>query len=453
MRSNAAPQPAEAGKGDVALATLRQFYESLMRSQWATPAQLEAYQRSQLKQLVTHAHQNSLFYRPRLNVLFRSDGSIDWERWPEVPFVTRDDVRKHGLLMHCLTVPERHGATIETTTSGTTGRPLTFTMTTLTRAARIASVYRLHTWHGLEWSKHHGLTMPRKKNDANWPEGLEGDSWGPPWLDPPAPSMKVLNANTPIPQMVEWIARQRLSYLTSQSITFPAIADELRSKASAPDLKAFLSYGMQVRDDQRRHVSEILNTPVIELYGSEECGAIAHQCPEHDILHVMSELVLVEILDGDNRPCPPGVPGRVVISVLHNAAQPLIRYEQGDIAFAGVPCPCGRGLPVITKVQGRVRNLFSLPDGTIFSPSLPSSAFLTILHARWWQVAQVAPDAIEVRFHPQQDVSPEEHAQFRKLIADTWSPSLSVAFKPQAAPESFGARKHIDFINEIAPSS
>ena len=163
MRSNTAPQVAQAGESGVTHATLRNFFDSLMRSQWATPAQLEAYQRGQLKQLVTHAHQNSLFYRPRLDVLFRRDGSIDWERWPDVPFVTRDDVREHGLMMHCLTVPERHGTSIETATSGTTGRPLNFTMTTLTRAARIASVYRFHTWHELDWSKHHGVTIPRRK--------------------------------------------------------------------------------------------------------------------------------------------------------------------------------------------------------------------------------------------------------------------------------------------------
>ena len=453
MRSNAAPQPTEAEKGDVALATLRKFYESLMRSQWATPAELLAYQRGQLKQLVTHAHQNSLFYRPRLEVLFRSDGSIDWERWPEVPFVTRDDVREHGLMMHCLTVPERHGTALQTTTSGTTGRPLKFSMSTLTRTARLASIFRLHDWHGLSWSKCHGLTKTMKEGRANWPEGAPGAAWGPPWLDPPSSPMQILNANTPIPQMAEWIARKKLNYLMSQAITFPAIADELGRKDAAPELEALLSFGMQVREDYRRHVKDVLGIPVIELYGSEESGAIAHQCPEHDGLHVISELVLVEILDEKNQACPPGKLGRVVITVLHNAAQPLIRYEQADLAIAGEACPCGRGLPVITKVQGRMRNLFSLPDGTTFSPSLPSSAFLTILHARWWQVAQVARDAIEVRFHPQQDVSSEEHAQFRKLIADTWSPSLSVAFKPQAAPESFGARKHIDFINEIAPSS
>ena len=83
----------------------------------------------------------------------------------------------------------------------------------------------------------------------------------------------------------------KFNYLMSQAITFPAIADELRSKAAAPELEAFVSFGMQVRDDQRRHVSEVLGVPVIELYGSEECGAMAQQCPAHDVLHVMSELV------------------------------------------------------------------------------------------------------------------------------------------------------------------
>jgi phenylacetate-CoA ligase len=453
MRSNAAPQSAEAEKSDVAIATLRNFYESLMRSQWATPAQLEAYQRNQLKQLVTHAHQNSLFYRPRLDVLFRSDGSIDWERWPEVPFVTRDDVREHGLMMHCLTVPERHGGSLQASTSGTSGRPLKFTMTDLTRSARIASIYRFHDWHGFDWSKRFGLTVTTGDTEANWPDGKLDANWGPPWLELPSPPMELINANTSIPKIAEWVARRKFNYVMSQAITFPALADELGSKTTAPELEALVSFGMQVRDDHRRHVNDVLGIPVIELYGSEESGPMAQQCPDHDVLHAMSELVYIEILDEDNKPCPPGKAGRVVTTVLHNAAQPLIRYEQGDLAEPGPQCPCGRGLRVIRKVQGRVRNLFSVPGGATFSPSLPSSAFIDILHSRWWQVAQVATDAVEVRFHPQQDVTENEYAQFRKLVASTWSPSFKVAFKAQTAPTSLMARKHIDFVNETVPRS
>ena len=144
---------------------------------------------------------------------------------------------------------------------------------------------------------------------------------------------------------------------------------------------------------------------------------------------------MVEILDdGDNRPCPPGRDRARRHQRSSQRGPAAYSIRTGRYRQRREPCPCGRGLTVLTKVQGRVRNLFTLPDGTTFSPSLPSSAFIDILHARWWQVAQVARDAIEVRFQPQQNVTQEDHTKFRRLIADTWSPSLQVAFKPQAAP-------------------
>ena len=53
----------------------------------------------------------------------------------------------------------------------------------------------------------------------------------------------------------------------------------------------------------------------------------------------------------------------MVITDLHNFAMPLIRYEIGDYAEAGDLCPCGRGLPVITRIVGRVHNMLTLPSG------------------------------------------------------------------------------------------
>jgi phenylacetate-coenzyme A ligase PaaK-like adenylate-forming protein len=61
----------------------------------------------------------------------------------------------------------------------------------------------------------------------------------------------------------------------------------------------------------------------------------------------------VEVLDEEGRPCAPGETGRVVATSLNNFAMPLIRYETGDTAEVGAPCPCGRGLPVLTRIMGR----------------------------------------------------------------------------------------------------
>src|SRR6185295_14515719 len=95
---------------------------------------------------------------------------------------------------------------------------------------------------------------------------------------------------------------------------------------------------------------------VVDVYSSEECGQIALQCPEHEQYHVQSESVLVEVLDDEGRPCAPGTIGRVVLTTLQNFAMPLIRYDIGDFAEPGPACPCGRALPVLTRIVGRVRN-------------------------------------------------------------------------------------------------
>ena len=53
----------------------------------------------------------------------------------------------------------------------------------------------------------------------------------------------------------------------------------------------------------------------------------------------------------------------MVVTTLHNFAMPLLRYEIGDFAEVGPACPCGRGLPVLSRILGRQRNLLIMPDG------------------------------------------------------------------------------------------
>ena len=78
---------------------------------------------------------------------------------------------------------------------------------------------------------------------------------------------------------------------------------------------------------------------------------------------MQSESVLVEVLDDHDRPCGPGQSGRILLTSLLNYGTPLIRYALGDIVEVGRPCACGRGLPVLERVQGRTKDLIHLPNG------------------------------------------------------------------------------------------
>jgi phenylacetate-CoA ligase len=153
---------------------------------------------------------------------------------------------------------------------------------------------------------------------------------------------------------------------------------------------------------------------VADVYSANEVGNIALQC-ERGTLHVQSESLRVEILHGDGSPCGPGETGKVVITDLHNLATPLIRYDIGDYATVGEPCACGRTLPVLREIRGRVRNLARTPDGKTFWP-VSLGVVRRVAAVRQAQFVQTAPDAIEVRVVLSQ---PIDEAQRLRLVEAT----------------------------------
>jgi phenylacetate-CoA ligase len=102
-------------------------------------------------------------------------------------------------------------------------------------------------------------------------------------------------------------------------------------------------------------------------YGCGEVGSIAHEC-EHHNLHIMSDNIVLELLDDNGKP---GDKGEIVVTDLHNYAMPLIRYRLKDFGeYSGADCPCGRKLPVLHKIHGRAYDFVVKPDGTKIHPEL-----------------------------------------------------------------------------------
>jgi phenylacetate-CoA ligase len=140
---------------------------------------------------------------------------------------------------------------------------------------------------------------------------------------------------------------------------------------------------------------------VKNLYSCTEAGYLASPCPAGHGLHVHSENVILEILDDDNRPCRSGESGRVVLTPLHNFLTPFLRYDIMDRATLGPEkCPCGRGLPLLAAVEGKLRPLVRLTDGRH-----KSSAFLIDLLmlgevAHQYQIIQKKVDHVVIRLVP-----------------------------------------------------
>jgi phenylacetate-CoA ligase len=104
---------------------------------------------------------------------------------------------------------------------------------------------------------------------------------------------------------------------------------------------------------------------VFNRYGCREVSVIASECPAHRGLHTMAEGLYVEIERSGQQA---GQLGSVLITDLLNYAMPLIRYRIGDVgAWLDGACPCGRGLPRLARVAGRVTDFLVGSDGRLVS--------------------------------------------------------------------------------------
>ncbi len=129
--------------------------------------------------------------------------------------------------------------------------------------------------------------------------------------------------------------------------------------------KAIISSSMMLLPNERTVIENIFNVKVFDRYGCEEVGLIASECEEHNGMHINIDHLIVEFIKDDGTEAKEGEQGRIILTDLINYSMPFIRYEIEDI---GIPkmmsCTCGRGLPLMEKVIGRVADFLLKRDGS-----------------------------------------------------------------------------------------
>src|SRR5437867_7666028 len=130
---------------------------------------------------------------------------------------------------------------------------------------------------------------------------------------------------------------------------------------------------MLLHDWQLTVIEQGFDCSVTNRYGCEEVSLIACECERHQGLHINADSVHVEILRTDETgaltmPVRPGESGSVVVTDLTNRAMPIIRYQVGDVAvLSDRICSCGRGLPLLERIEGRDADYIVTPAGQLIS--------------------------------------------------------------------------------------
>ena len=361
-----------------ALALQFQFRET---ERWP-PDKLLAHQLYQIQNLIDHAQATVPFYRDRLAPFAGwPPGALTLARFREIRLLGREDVHTAGKDLHARRLPPGHGPSFPVETSGSTGAPVKVLGTTVTAMMFRALTMRGHLWHERDLTAK-SLSFRRLRQAVDQP-----GRWAP--LPRTGPGV-IIELSQPMSVLFEHLLHQNPVYLQSHPSAIQGLAQWSAETGRKPEnLREVRTYAEPLDPWLRALCREVWDVPMVDNYSAEEFNTVAHQCPETENLHVQSENVLVEVLDDQNRPCRPGQSGRVVATSLLNYATPLIRYELGDIVELGEACPCGRGLPVLRRVRGRVKALVHLPNGDTCFPNVWSD-LMAIPKIRQFQMIQTS---------------------------------------------------------------
>ncbi len=190
---------------------------------------------------------------------------------------------------------------------------------------------------------------------------------------------------------------------------------------------------------------------VFDKYGSREFSGIAYESDAHNGHLVVAEGYIVEVL-ANGEPARPGEVGEVVITDLNNYCMPFIRYRIGDLAQAlpDEPSTCGRGLPRIGDIEGRVQSIIQGTDGhfvpgTFFAHSLKEYDYAI----KRFQVVQEQPGAIRFRVVKGSRYSDDTMDEVKALIRRYLGESLRIDVEFVANVEMVRTGKRLASVSRL----
>jgi len=411
----------------------RELYLDLRQSQWLTRSQLQELQLAKLQRLLQHAYVHVPYYRQvMMRAGVRPEDVQCLDDLARIPLLEKHDVRKR-LYFDLFADDHRKRDMHRVATSGSTGEPFVTYADRHQLEMRFATTLRSLEWTGWQFGDRQARLWHQTLGMSDVQILRERlDAWFMRRLFIPAFAMNASNLET----FVDEIRRYKPVLVDGYAESLNFLATYIREGGNPGfSPRAVVSSAQVLPDNVRAVIEEALKTTVYDKYGSREFSGIAYQCgtsPDH---HVMDESYIVELL-AEGEPAAPGQVGEVVITDLNNFSVPLIRYRIGDLATAvdnSVPCPCGRGLSRIGRVQGRTQAIVYCGNQTWLPGTFFHHFFKDHEYAiRSFQVHQHRKGAFTLRIVKNHQFSDEAFRrilhELREYVGDASETTIDVEF-------------------------
>ena len=377
--------------------------KELERTQWLPRDELKQLQEARLQRLLKHAYKNVPYYQSLFDEEGLKPGDIrTTEDLRKLPILTKDNVRRNFNELVAQNYDKNQMKIAST--GGTTGEPLKFYVPR-DRGQSWGALWRGLHWYGFE----------------------PGDKWAEIWSHPFKETI-LTNMSQKLSQLLrrfiflsafeltegqmQLFAYRIKKFKPRYLIAYPSaayiLAEYIKQQSiDITSLRVVVTTAEKLYDYERETIKETFGCDVFEYYGGGEVLSMAYECPEHHGLHISAENVILEIVRDDGQPSHPGEMGRIVVTDLNNYAMPFIRYENGDLGIlSAIDCPCGRGLPLLESVEGRIADVIVTKDGFISSPIL--TTIFKNLRVRQYQITQESGEEIFIKIMKGEGYSQED---------------------------------------------
>jgi phenylacetate-CoA ligase len=390
-------------------ATLR-YFRQFERTQFLSEDALRAIQLQRLRTLLRHAAQRCPFYAERLRAAgIDADGLRNLEDLRALPVLEKSDLQEHLPRMIARDWPQDD--LIENQTGGSTGSPVRFYLSRDRKCSRAAATLRHNRWARWEIGDRAAVLWgaPTDRPAADWWAWLRASLLREPlWLDAGGITEEGLHGF----HRDLWNYRPTilLAYARAAVLFARFVA---ASGLELPPLRSLVTSAEVLEDEERALLEQVFGCRVFNRYGCREVSVLASECTAHNGLHTMAEGLYLEI-EGPRGPAAPGEKGSILVTDLLNQAMPLIRYRIGDLgSWAQGPCPCGRSLPRLAAIAGRVTDFLVGSDGRLVSGVYLATYVIAQRPSLGQvQVRQDRPGAVVYRIKPGRDFFAEEDLDY-----------------------------------------
>lgn len=426
---------------------------TLQKTQWFRRDEIERLQNRNLRALMKHAYQTVPYYRR----VFRERHLIpedikDPQGLIKLPQLTKEDIQKNPQEFVSVNYPRSGLLPYQ---SGGSGNPIRFFITKDSYSWEIAAEFRAYAWAGYRlgdrcfmlWGSPMDITRAsaafRKINQS-----LE----------------RILIANTFVlsdkffEKSVQALRKFRPKIIRGYASSVFMLAKYMKDQGLGGIRPAsIITSAETLESSMRKTIEDAFGCSVYDYYGSRETGAIASECEEHHGYHVSSENVVVEFVD-DNEPVAAGERGIELITNLRNMGMPFVRYRIGDIGIPSAdPCNCGRGLPLLSSIEGRMSDFMActdqvhhrvVPIGPIYPVIISIAMYLPIKNC---QVVQEQIDKLTVKVVKGKGYSDEDTERLIEHMQKELGSSIRIAVEFVESIPALPSGKRSVFISKIDP--